>query len=143
MPFQSRYRSKRKRFHNRRKACGRVVNIAQRQYPDGVVDVESIQDIVEKVLMKTVMPKRQRPLYYIVKRRSAREANALIGATINMFTEYLSDRDWKINENANTQKSINGLNNYVREAFTKNYWLHRDIPRGNQECPFVGRYSYT
>ena len=67
-------------------------------------------------------------ILYREKRRSAREANALIGATINMFTEYLSDRDWKINENANTQKSINGLNNYVREAFTKNYWLHEIYP---------------
>ncbi len=45
-----------------------------------------------------------------------------------MFTEYLNDRDWQINENANTQKSINGLNNYVREQFTKNYWLHEIYP---------------
>jgi len=45
-----------------------------------------------------------------------------------MFTEYLNDMDWQINENANTQKSINGLNNYIREAFTKNYWLHEIYP---------------
>ena len=45
-----------------------------------------------------------------------------------MFSEYLNDRDWQISENANIQKSINGLNNYVREAFTKNYWLHEIYP---------------
>ena len=45
-----------------------------------------------------------------------------------MFGEYLNDKDWQINENANTQKSINGLNNYVREAFTQNYWLHEIYP---------------
>ena len=52
------------------------------------------------------------------KRRGAREANALIGATINLFSNYLDDMDWEIKENANTQKSINGMNNYIREAFT-------------------------
>ena len=40
----------------------------------------------------------------------------------------MNDRDWQISENANIQKSINGLNNYVREAFTKNYWLHEIYP---------------
>lgn len=116
-------------FTTAEKLADEVVNIAQRQYPDGVVDVESIQDIVEKVLIENGHAKTAKAfILYREKRRSAREANALIGATINMFTEYLSDRDWKINENANTQKSINGLNNYVREAFTKNYWLHEIYP---------------
>ena len=43
--------------------------------------------------------------------------------TITLFDDYLTDKDWQIKENANTQYSINGLNNYVRESFTKQYWL--------------------
>lgn len=102
-----------------------VIGLADQRYPDGIADVEGIQDLVEKVLIEAGHAKTAKAyILYREKRRSAREANALIGATINMFTEYLNDRDWQINENANTQKSINGLNNYVREAFTKNYWLH-------------------
>lgn len=102
-----------------------VVEIAEKRYPDGIAEVEGIQDIVEKVLIENGHARTAKAyILYREKRRASREANALIGATINMFTEYLSDRDWQINENANTQKSINGLNNYVREAFTKNYWLH-------------------
>lgn len=102
-----------------------VVRIADQRYPEGVADVEGIQDIVEKVLIEAGHAKTAKAfILYREKRRSARESNALVGATINMFTEYLDDQDWQINENANTQKSINGLNNYVREAFTKNYWLH-------------------
>ena len=102
-----------------------VIRIAEQKYPDGTADVEGIQDIVEKVLIEAGHAKTAKAyILYREKRRSARESNALIGATINMFTEYLNDRDWQINENANTQKSINGLNNYVREAFTKSYWLH-------------------
>ena len=106
-----------------------VVAMAEERYPDGIAEVEGLQDIVEKVLIEAGHAKTAKAyILYREKRRSARESNALIGATINMFTEYLNDQDWRINENANTQKSINGLNNYIREAFTKNYWLHEIYP---------------
>ena len=111
------------------KLASQVLALAETKYPDGVADVEGIQDLVEKVLIEAGHAKTAKAyILYREKRRSARESNALIGATINMFSEYLNDRDWQINENANTQKSINGLNNYVREAFTQNYWLHEIYP---------------
>lgn len=116
-------------FATSERLADEVVRIAEAQYPDGIVEVEAIQDIVEKVLIEAGHAKTAKAyILYREKRRSARESNALIGATISMFTEYLNDRDWQIKENANTQKSINGLNNYVREAFTKNYWLHEVYP---------------
>lgn len=116
-------------FSTSEKLADEVIRIAEQQYPDGTAEVEGIQDIVEKVLIESGHAKTAKAyILYREKRRSARESNALIGATINMFTEYLNDRDWQINENANTQKSINGLNNYIREAFTKNYWLHEIYP---------------
>lgn len=116
-------------FTTAEKLANEVVRIAELAYPDGTAEVEGIQDIVEKVLIENGHAKTAKAfILYREKRRSARESNALIGATINMFTEYLNDMDWRINENANTQKSINGLNNYIREAFTKNYWLHEIYP---------------
>lgn len=116
-------------FATAEKLANEVVRIAELSYPDGIAEVEGIQDIVEKVLIENGHAKTAKAfILYREKRRSARESNALIGATINMFTEYLNDMDWQINENANTQKSINGLNNYIREAFTKNYWLHEIYP---------------
>lgn len=111
------------------KLADEVVHIAEQQYTDGVAEVEGIQDIVEKVLIENGHAKTAKAfILYREKRRASRESNALVGATISMFSEYLNDRDWQINENANTQKSINGLNNYIREAFTKNYWLHEVYP---------------
>ncbi|PKL00837.1 MAG: ribonucleoside triphosphate reductase [Tenericutes bacterium HGW-Tenericutes-1] len=102
-----------------------VCSLCDKRYPNGIADVEGVQDIVEKVLIENGHAKTAKAfILYREKRRASRESNALIGATIEMFTEYLNDRDWQINENANTSKSINGLNNYVREEFTKNYWLH-------------------
>ena len=126
-------------FATSERLAGEVVELAERKYPDGTAEVEGIQDIVEKVLIEEGHAKTAKAyILYREKRRSAREANALIGATINMFGEYLNDRDWKINENANTQKSINGLNNYVRESFTKNYWLHEIYPQEVRDAHLSG-----
>ena len=112
-------------FSTSERLADEAIKLAELRYPDGIADVEGIQDTVEKVLIENGHAKTAKAyILYREKRRSARESNALIGATINMFTDYLNDTDWQVNENANTQKSINGLNNYVREAFTQNYWLH-------------------
>ncbi len=107
-----------------------VIDIARITYGDRIPEVEDIQDIVERVLIKNGHAKTAKAyILYREKRKSARESNALIGATIDMFSNYLSDKDWNIRENANTQRSVNGLNNYIREAFTKKYWLHEIYPK--------------
>lgn len=96
---------------------------------DKVPHVETIQDAVEKVLIEKGHAKTAKAfILYREKRKSAREANALVGATINMFDDYLKDKDWAIKENANMQRSVNGLNNYIRENFTKAYWLNEVYP---------------
>ncbi len=107
-----------------------VVSKAEKQFGEGTTpDVEGIQDIVEQVLIENghaVTAKAY--ILYRQKRKEAREIDALIGATIDMFGNYLGDKDWSIKENANMQRSVNGLNNYVREAFTKKYWLYEIYP---------------
>ena len=101
----------------------------------GVPEVEEIQDLIERVLIKNGHAQTAKAfILYREKRGQARQANALIGATIDMFGNYLSDKDWRINENANTEKSINGLNNYVRETFTRYYWLHEIYPAQVREA---------
>ncbi|HWQ57557.1 MAG TPA: ribonucleoside triphosphate reductase [Clostridia bacterium] len=104
-----------------------------------IADVESIQDAAEKILIENGHAKTAKAfILYREKRRSARENNALIGATISMFSDYLDDKDWQIQENANTQKSINGMNNYVRETFTKQYWLHEVYPEEVRQAHVEG-----
>jgi anaerobic ribonucleoside-triphosphate reductase len=118
-----------KDFTKAEELCRQVDGIIQRLYSDSIPGVEEIQDIVEKVLIENGHAKTAKAyILYREKRKSARDLNALVGATIDLFTSYLGDRDWHIKENANTQKSINGLNNYVRETFTKKYWLHEIYP---------------
>jgi len=106
-----------------------AMKIIEKQYGDSIPDVEDVQDIVEKVLIENGHAKTAKAyILYREKRKGARETNALIGGTIDMFGKYLGDKDWQIKENSNMQKSINGLNNYVREAFTKMYWLNEVYP---------------
>ena len=106
-----------------------VIRLAEEKYAGGKPDVEGIQDIVEKVLIEAGHARTAKAyILYREKRRGTRDINALIGATIDMFGDYLNDKDWNIKENANMQKSVNGLNNYVREAFTKKYWLYEIYP---------------
>ena len=116
-----------------------VMDILTLRHPDGVAEVEQIQDTVEKVLIENGHARTAKAfILYREKRKGAREANALIGATINMFSDYLQDKDWHIQENANTGRSINGLNNYVREAFTKQYWLHEIYPEDIRDAHVNG-----
>lgn len=116
-------------FEQAEHLCNEVIALAETHYKGQIPDVEGIQDIVEKTLIENGHARTAKAfILYRDKRKSAREINALIGATIDMFSSYLGDEDWQIHENANTQKSINGLNNYVRETFTKKYWLYEVYP---------------
>ena len=116
-----------------------VVETANSNIAGDIADVEEIQDIVEKVLIKSGHARTAKAfILYREKRRAARESNALLGATIDMFSDYLDDKDWQIQENANTQKSINGMNNYVRETFTKQYWLHEIYPEEVRQAHMDG-----
>lgn len=91
--------------------------------------VEDIQDAVEKTLiLENKAESAKKYILYREQRNKAREDNSLVNATIKMFKDYLDDKDWKISENANTKKSINGMNNYIREIFTKQYWLNEVYP---------------
>lgn len=118
-----------KDFNTAKILSDEVVRLANEKYSDTIPDVEQIQDLVEYVLIENGHAKTAKAyILYREKRNSAREMDALIGATINMFSDYLGDKDWQIKENANSQKSVNGLNNYVREAFTKKYWLYEVYP---------------
>ena len=80
------------------------------------------------------MPKQPKHTYCTGKKKKCPQFKCFGGCPIEMFSNYLGDRDWYIQENANTQKSINGLNNYVRESFTKKYWLHEIYPAEVREA---------
>ena len=128
-------------FLTAQRLCDEVVEKVTDSLDGDIADIEQIQDMVEKVLIENGHAKTAKAfILYREKRRASRESNALIGATINMFSDYLDDKDWQIKENANTQKSINGMNNYVRETFTKQYWLHEVYPEEVRQAHAEGDF---
>ena len=67
---------------------------------------------------------------------SAKTTNPYMGKTaeikdftadknIKLVEDYLKKLDWQIKENSNMTYSIQGLNNYISSAISKNYWLNR------------------
>ncbi len=106
---------------------------------DRTPTVEQIQDAVEYVLIENRHSQTAKAfILYREKRKTAREKNALIGATIDLFDKYIDEKDWSTKENANMQRSVAGLNNFVREEFTKNYWLNEVYPVNVRESHLSG-----
>jgi len=103
------------------------------------VEVEEIQDLVEEALIEANHPKTAKAyILYRKERQRIREGNALIKATRNLFDSYLEDKTWQIKENANARKSVNGMNNYIRERLTESYWLNDIYPKTIREAHLEG-----
>lgn len=112
-----------------------VEKILFKSFDSRIPSVEQVQDTVEKVLVENRHAKVAKAfILYREKRNAARELNALTGATIDLFSKYLDSADWAVKENANMQHSVAGLNNYVRENFTKSYWLNEIYPQEVREA---------
>jgi len=64
--------------------------------------IEDIQDTVEKILIENRHAKTAKAyILYRDRRKNVRETKALIAATVGMFTDYLTETDWNVKENAN------------------------------------------
>lgn len=89
-----------------------------------VVDVELVQDVVERVLMEAGHYATARA--YIVYRerhgRLRRDRKAIVEVASSM-NEYLSREDWRVRANANQGYSLGGLILNVSGKVTANYWL--------------------
>ena len=117
----------------------KVVELLEKRNGSNVPTVEQIQDAVEYTLIENRHSQTAKAfILYREKRKSAREKNALVGATIDLFDKYIDEKDWATKENANMQRSVAGLNNYVREEFTKNYWLNEVYPVNVREAHLSG-----
>ena len=70
-----------------------------RIYNNESPSIEDIQDMVEKVLIENGHAKTAKAyILYRERRTKIRETKSLISATVEMFTDYLADKDWNIKE---------------------------------------------
>lgn len=106
-----------------------------------IPSVESIQDIVEEVLMDNGYNTQARAyITYRSQHMKQRNAKKLTEDIKNTFNGYLKGTNWKIKENANVNYSVGGLILHIAGEITSNYWLDEiyteEIARYHREGRF-------
>ena len=106
-----------------------AIAVLQAEYTSGVPGVEDVQDVVERILIDAGHLTTARS--YIVYReqhkvlRDDRKTLIDVGQSVD---EYLEQRDWRVNANANQGYSLGGLILNVAGKVTANYWLNHVYP---------------
>jgi ribonucleoside-triphosphate reductase len=91
-----------------------------------IVEIETIQDIVEDTLMNAGYRKTAKAyILYRAKRAENRNTQKLLSQTLQVIDDYVNIRDWRINENSNMTFSLQGLNAHISSTITANYWLSK------------------
>ena len=88
------------------------------------LSVESVQDIVEEVLLASPY-RRTAKAYLIYRDQHARIREMLRKADVDLIDRYLGKADWRVRENSNMAYSLQGLNNYISSEVSKAYWLNK------------------
>ncbi len=102
----------------------RVLNTLYSLFKESIPSVEEIQDIVEEILLDSPYKKTARA-YILYRDRRTQERKLIEEADIKLVDNYLDCLDWQVKENSNMAYSLQGLNNYVANEVSKNYWLNR------------------
>ncbi|HKI51978.1 MAG TPA: ribonucleoside triphosphate reductase [Geothermobacteraceae bacterium] len=108
-----------------------VIGILEVIYKDGrVPTVENVQDLVEKCLIENGHAKTAKSfILYRQQHATLRRTRQFMKESIEAIDSYLTQEDWRVNENANMGYSLQGLNNHIAANITSNYWLSKIYPQ--------------
>jgi len=107
-----------------RRLTMQVLSLAKAMHLPATPDVESIQDVVEQVLLDS--PFRATAKAYILYREQRAQLRRIkTKANVDLMEGYLNKMDWRVRENSNMGFSLQGLNNYIASDITSEYWLNR------------------
>lgn len=110
-----------------KKFAFKVLSLVQIAFDGQSPSVETIQDIVEEVLLSSPYKKTAKA-YILYREQHARIREITSKWNVDLIDQYLSRSDWQVNENSNMSYSLQGLNNYVSSEITKTYWLNKIYP---------------
>jgi len=92
--------------------------------------VEQIQDVVEEALILAGEVKVAKAyILYRHQRSQVRDTDKLLLDGMKLVDDYIDRADWRVNENANMNYSLQGLNFYVASSIAANYWLNKIYPQ--------------
>ena len=106
------------------KLSEQILSLITRPPVKPVLEVEEIQDLVERTLLENRLFKTARSyIVYREKHRQIRENRASMVDAIASVSEYIDRSDWRVNANANQGFSLGGMILSVAGKVTANYWL--------------------
>jgi len=120
-----------------------VVATLERDFfgPGRVPSVEEIQDLVEAALIENGYVRMAKAyILYREQRAQVRETQKLLLDGLELMDDYLECSDWRVNENANMNYSLQGLNFHVASAISARYWLHKIYPPEAREAHVEGDF---
>jgi len=102
----------------------KLESVMSKRHPNSAPAVEEIQDIVENVLIASDHPELAKNyILYRARHEAIRDAQKLMLDIDDTMDGYLSQSDWRVNENANVNFSLGGLILHNSGTVTANYWL--------------------
>lgn len=110
-----------------RKLTIRVIEHAMVYLDRELPGVEDIQDMAEEVLLQSPFRRTARA-FIIYREQHARMREIASEADIGKVDQYLAKLDWQVRENSNMSYSLQGLNNYLSSAISREYWLSKVYP---------------
>jgi len=107
-----------------------TVGILDVLHKDGrVPTVENVQDLVEKILIENGHAQVAKAyILYRKQHETLRRTRDFMRESVEAIDSYLTQEDWRVNENANMGYSLQGLNNHIAANITSNYWLSKIYP---------------
>ena len=109
----------------------KVMSVIEYKYDDmEIPSVEDIQDIVERVLIKTGHSKTAKAfILYRFKRAEMRADQAFVNKINGVIDGYIGKMDWRVKENSNAGYAISGLQAHISGAFIAEYTLRNIYPK--------------
>jgi len=108
---------------------GKLHYLSETQYNSTAPTIEQIQDIIEtELIAKNEASIAKAYILYRAKREAVRNTERLMLDINQTMDGYLSQSDWRVNENANVNFSLGGLILHNSGTITANYWLKNIYP---------------
>ncbi|MFZ2150986.1 MAG: ribonucleoside triphosphate reductase [Candidatus Absconditicoccaceae bacterium] len=116
-------------FEELKSVTAKVIKVVDKKIGKEIPNVETIQDIVEEVLMEEgFVDVAKNYILYRQKRAESRATKNVVVEVGNTMDEYLQQSDWRVNANANQGYSLGGLILNVSGKVIANYWLSHVYP---------------
>jgi ribonucleoside-triphosphate reductase (formate) len=107
----------------------RVATLMKGRHPNSAPAIEEIQDVVETILIEAGEARVAKSyIIYRARHEAIRDTRKLMLDIDSTMDGYLSQSDWRVNENANVNFSLGGLILHNSGTITANYWLKKIYP---------------